>query len=831
MANIGAKIGIEGERQFNQELKNITQQGKTLAAEMDKVTSAFNNADKSEKDMSSVTKKLNEQIDNQRKLVDKLKEAVQKSSEKTGENSTETLKWKEKLAKAEKGLGDLEAKAKDAASGVDNLGNEEKETSEQTSIFGDVLKANLASEVIKKGIEMTVEAVKEVAKYFVEAVKGAAEYADEILTLEKTTGMSTDALQEYKYMAELLDVDLSTITSSMTKMEKAMASDSKAFEELGVATRDENGNLRDANDVFDDAIHALKKIENPVERDTKAMEIFGKSAKELNPLIETSSEDLAALRKEAHDVGAVMDSNTLNALGDVQDGFDRLGKAWESLKRSLGAKISIAILPDLENFVKLFQDFVNTGDVSGLVSGILSALQNLVKKLKNDMPRIAKELGSALGTILANLPELIKAGFELGAALLKGLLQVLPSIGESIMDALRKANLSQSALDAIAAYEELKKKLDEIPTSAERIASSLGDIAGKQKEAEHWIAIFDELNNKTKPTAEETAKLQTAVDKLNELYPELGLKIDDETGKWNMNTEMIKRNIKAMSARYQAEAYYSAAGDTLKQIALLESESRELRNNVTAQKNRIENLKAVTKSMEDSRDGIEKLMHEYGALKISSEQYYAGLARYGLQTDREARDRVAELTNGINANRNELYSLTTAYDASSAALGEYDSALARLQGDVEWFFKQGSDWEKKAEAMASQIPAGVVKGINKGGNAVNNAAGALIQNAIDRMKNVAQIQSPSKVTENLIGKNLALGVIKGWDDIMNSPKMRSSFSLNGAIGAMRPTNNTTNLGGVSIVVNGAQGQDANAIANLVMKKMQGAVDARRAVFA
>ena len=198
MADIGAKISIDGEKQFRQDLQNITQQGKTLAAEMDKVSTAFKNADDSEKDMSKVTETLNKQIENQRKLVDKLKAAVENSAKKTGENSTETLKWKEKLAKAEKGLNDLEKKSKDAANGVDILGKEEKETSNQTSIFGDVLKSNLASEAIKKGIQALSSAVKDVAKFFVEAVEESAAYADEVNTLSKTTGMSTDAIQEWK---------------------------------------------------------------------------------------------------------------------------------------------------------------------------------------------------------------------------------------------------------------------------------------------------------------------------------------------------------------------------------------------------------------------------------------------------------------------------------------------------------------------------------------------------------------------------------------------------------------------------------------------------------
>lgn len=832
MADIGAKIGIEGEKKFREELKQITQQGKTLAAEMDNVSSSFKNADESEKDLSSVTKKLNEQVENQRKLVDKLREAVQRSSEKTGENSTETLKWKEKLAKAEKGLNDLEAKAKDAANGVDILGKEEEETSKQTSIFGDVLKANLASEAIKKGIELTVTAVKEIAKFFVESVKGAAEYADEINSLAKTTGMSTDALQEYKYMAELLDVDLSTITSSMTKMEKAMASDAKAFGELGVATRDKNGNLRDANDVFNDTLQALKNIENPVERDTKAMEIFGKSAKELNPLIETSAEDLDALRKEAHDVGAVLDKDTLGTLNAVQDSFDRLKNAWDALNKSLGAKLGAKILPDLERIVKLFQKFVKTGDIESVIDGLSRALKNFVKKIKDDMPKIAKNLGKALGSILGNLPELIKAGAELGVALLKGLFQSIPEMGRSIAKAFNKSLLSDSTVDAISRIEELSQTLADIPKKYDRMGSSIADVNAKQREAEHWVEIFDELSKKTNPTASDTAKLQTAVEKLNELYPDLGLYLDANTGKWSLNTEEIRKNIEALTAKYKAEAYYAAASDTLKDVATIESETRSLRQNTNALKNRMENMQSVTKVMEDERDALTKLLNERGAWKISEDEFLEGIGKYGLTSYREASDRVDTLTNSINKNRNEILNMTAEYEAGAKTLDEADAKLRELNNDVEWFFKEGAKWGSQAEEMSEAIPAGIVKGIDGGGEAVTQAAGRLMAGAIRQMKDVAQIASPSKVTENLIGKNLALGVIKGWDDVFDSANMRNAFSMRGAIAGMQSTtNNTTNLGGVSVNVYATPNQDANAIARQVMAVMQNEYNAKKAVFA
>lgn len=921
--NIGPKIGIDGEKQYRQEMQNIIQQGKTLAAEMDSVSSAFNNADASEKDYSKVTEKLNEQIANQQKLVEKMRDAVEKSAQATGENSTETLKWKEQLAKAEKGLSDLEGKAKNAAGGIDDLGNEEKETGEQTSIFGDVLKANLASEAIKKGIEMTVSAVKDVAKFFVEAIKGAAEYADEINTLSKTTGMSTDALQEYKYAAELLDVDLNTITGSVQKLKKSMDSakdgtgaTADAFAELGVNVTDSNGNLRDADKVFDDVINALKKIENPTERDAVAMKVLGKSAADLNPLIEAGADELNNLRKEAHNVGAVLDKETLGTLNGVQDGFDRLKGTFEALKRTLGAKLGGKILPDLEKLVKLFQSLAETGDLDDFVKGfskmaddlikripsftakIAKALPNVIKSIAKELPKLlgslAKTIGETLGQSLKNLPELLKAGAILIGRLIEGIVMFIPNLIDGIVHGFKNDEIDAAQRDLIEKYQGIRDAIGEIVTPTEKVGENMAEFIAKQKEAEHWAGIFEEISKKTNPTATDLNVMNNAAEKLNEVFPELGLKIDEETGKWNLSTEAIRENIKVLELRARAEAYGSAAQETLQEIAKLDVDrdkyARDKRA-LEAQKKAAEDTLAEMQAAYEILTAAQKKLNENIYDADINAEFYAAIEKYAgrtVNTYEDAKSIIDGLGSSIESQQNTIDLYGTEIDELGKTIDAADTKLAELNADAETFFRRQAAVEARAENYGKKIVKSEIEGIdseapNLGnriqkliGDTANVAAteidtkaeeiaektqssgksigialikgarkgidsekaqfitdaGASITAAIERMKKVAMIQSPSKVTEKLIGQNLALGVVKGWDDIFDGSRMRNAFSLNGAFGAMRGnTTNTTNLGGVNITVNAAQGQDANTIANIVMQKMQGQVNARRAVFA
>lgn len=461
MADIGAKISIDGEKKFKQELNNITQAGKTLSAEMNKLTSSFDSETSAEEKSIAVSKKLNEQVQNQKALVDKLKEAVQKSADKTGENSTETLKWKEKLAKAETELGKLEHQTDETGKEVKEFASEEQNASEKTSIFGDVLKANLVSDLIKNGIHALASAIKAVGQYLTEAVTGAAAFADEILTLEKVTGISTGTIQKYKYAASLLDVEFGTVEGALRKLTKTMssakdgsASATETFESLGVSVLDVSGNLRPAEAVFNDAITALGKIENETERDAVAMALFGKSAQELNPLIEAGGDALNKLGEEAESVGYVLDDTTLESLGRVQDGFDRLGLAADSAKNQIGAAIGEFILPYLEKLVGAVQTLLGGGDASEFVDTISEVVNSLVTALGNALPALlqagvtiignlilgieqmlptlapaAVELVSTLASfIITNLPSIINTGIEIIIAIVQGIGEQLPTL-------------------------------------------------------------------------------------------------------------------------------------------------------------------------------------------------------------------------------------------------------------------------------------------------------------------------------------------------------------------------------------------------------------------
>lgn len=154
----------------------------------------------------------------------------------------------------------------------------------------------------------------------------AAGAADELVELSDKTGLSTTQLQEFRYIGEQTGTSLETVTGSLAKLIRNMAGArdgtgpaAEAFAALGVSVIDSNGQLRDSQVVFGEALTALGNVGNETERDALAMALFGKSAQELNPLIKAGSEGIAAMSQEANNLGAVMSEEAVAGLADLND--------------------------------------------------------------------------------------------------------------------------------------------------------------------------------------------------------------------------------------------------------------------------------------------------------------------------------------------------------------------------------------------------------------------------------------------------------------------------------------------------------------------------------
>ena len=84
--SFGLRIGIEGEREFKNALRDINQSFKVLASEMNLVSSAFDKNDKSIQALAARNQVLNKEIDAQKDKISALESALKNATSSFGEN-------------------------------------------------------------------------------------------------------------------------------------------------------------------------------------------------------------------------------------------------------------------------------------------------------------------------------------------------------------------------------------------------------------------------------------------------------------------------------------------------------------------------------------------------------------------------------------------------------------------------------------------------------------------------------------------------------------------------------------------------------------------------
>ena len=383
ITEINRKMGL-----LDAEFKLATEQAKNYGTETDKT--------------ALKQEYLAQKIELQKKKVEEAKKAYDAVMSTQGASQKEIDALDKKLLQERTTLEKLNGELK----------NEQEQTDKATKAnksFGDEIRdvasmlgvqASPAVEALAKkfdGVSASVGnailVVGAIGGALFSAAKETAAWADELITLSDQTGIATDELQKLDYASKFIDVDVNTMTGSMEKMIRSMnqAKDgsgqaAEAFKKLGIRITDSHGQLRDQQEVFYETIDALGRVKNETERDAKAMEIFGRSARDLNPLIKQGSQRLKELGEEAEHLGLVFASDDLAKAQRLNDALDRFKEVSEGLKNSLALAV-VPVLTDLFDVISkipvpVLEAITKIGFVTLAVVEVVKAIKSLTDTAK-----------------------------------------------------------------------------------------------------------------------------------------------------------------------------------------------------------------------------------------------------------------------------------------------------------------------------------------------------------------------------------------------------------------------------------------------------------------
>ena len=495
----------EKEQKYRKNIERLSASMDVLDAEMRKVSAKYADNAESAELSAAKTDLLTQKISLQYDKIDNLKAALEEAAENYGSNAVETLRWEKELNNAEAELYKLNGQLKNNTEQVEDTTTATEDAGQSMGNLGDVVNGltsklgiqlpdgmkssmnamgslDAQSLALAGGFAAVAAAIVKAEKAMISMTKESAAFADNIITLSMQTGQSTQQLQEFAYASELIDVSVDTLQGSLTKLTNNMqdtmngTGNAKAsFEALGVSVTNADGSMRSANDVFYETIDALGKVKNETERDAMSMDIFGRSAQDLNPLIIQGSKTLKAYADEAHNMGYVLDDEALSALGAVDDAYQRLQKTQEGVKNQLAVEFA----PYLEEFYGDVTTMVKDGGKAIKDSGIVDAFGMLLETVgdilnpmsdlsNNRVPALTKALQplAKVMALMADAAELLKGVINFGTGhISEGWGQMKHALGfgyssgngnnyQNLLDSYNEQQWGQSASDLSKAYEE-----------------------------------------------------------------------------------------------------------------------------------------------------------------------------------------------------------------------------------------------------------------------------------------------------------------------------------------------------------------------------------------
>lgn len=539
---------------------------------------------------------LENSVQLQRQKIDELTAALRQAEEEYGDGSEAVSKYKKQLADAQTELIGMEEQIEDNNDALEKGGDAADPMKDALSEIANKLGIDIPPGIENMSTKFLGAAVAAggigiAVKEGIGMMKEMAAYADDVLTESVISGIDTQVYQQLKYMDGLMDVSTETITSSLSRLKRAMDDAANGSEELerkfgllGVAVTDQNGNLRDSWDVYLEVIDALGRMNNETERDAAAMDLMGRSAADLNPLIEAGADRMRELADEAQRVGYVLSDDQLAAAGGFQDTIDRLEKQTDALKNNIGQL--------LIETVRLAEGNTSIDSVKSSWEGLERVVFGLLDTIKGEAGSTESEYGT-LGKWLFGQS----------------------SAGRIFLDiekAIGKFKIDYATEEEIIEIEETAKGMEQVAESAEKVAEAeersaqATEYATKQQERKTEAA--------QKAYEAEIEAAEEAAEKKIDLYTEeLNKELDALDNKHTAELKAVEKNnaaiLKAVQ-KSQKERQKELEAALKEEMALLEAQHKEKLALIDAEY--AERLKLLD---EDQRDALKEIDDEIAAIE------------------------------------------------------------------------------------------------------------------------------------------------------------------------------------------------------------------------
>lgn len=264
-------------------------------------------------------------------------------------------------------------------------------------------------------------------------------------------------------------------------------------------------------------------------------------------------------------------ANQLNNFLALMNGFDDAVKANETALNAQGSAVkeNSRYMESLEAHVQqlksAWEAFSNSVIQSDFVKFFLSAGTSVLKAFNNDIGVTVTQFGLLTGVLTGGISLLGQFGTNLTAAIpaLSGFSKAFTALGASSpLVAAGIAAVTVVLIKIIGYFKEVNQYADDLNSTFKEANTTFKNtestVKGTSSVLKAYADRLEELENNANRTSAEQIEFSNTIDLLNEKIPNLNLYIDETTGKLNLQTQEIYKQIDAWEELSLTKAYQEA---------------------------------------------------------------------------------------------------------------------------------------------------------------------------------------------------------------------------------------------------------------------------------
>jgi hypothetical protein len=311
-------------------------------------------------------------------------------------------------------------------------------------------------------------AVAGIAAAMVGAAQSAMNYEKSIHQFAVATGSSLAQASVFSTALALIGKSAEETEAMMFRLMRTLRTQPEILAQIGVAAQNLDGSFRPMTDIFFDAIKALQGYREGLDRDTAAITLFGRGAKEATEYLRLNAAMMAEAAEIANTWGLTVDERGVMSAREYSKALNTLALEFKGVGLAIGKEV----MPVLSELVRDINHAASEAATFGTATGKLATNLSELGLIFVGISTVIKMAVASVQLMWAAFTTLRDAGVILGLAL------------KDLTVTMAKLFYYFTTFNISGFVSTFKKGLDDIKNDTEATAKSI---------EERWQKLSDKL--------------------------------------------------------------------------------------------------------------------------------------------------------------------------------------------------------------------------------------------------------------------------------------------------------------------------------------------------